>query len=165
MLRSERDGEDEEPHPGQWDKLDKKRAYLLIYMCAYVFLECFRCTSYVLLYLYDLFHILQSFWLTMDPGNVMKCNVMYVQHTQFSGAHIYDGGWHTVLLKPLPINLTIKGIQKLSTDQESECSIFPLMHWYTCTYAQVGSWLVYKHFVWICESVFVHVFLLNVWAF
>jgi hypothetical protein len=32
-------------------------------------------TVYVFLYLYDLFHILQSLWLTLDPGNVMKCNV------------------------------------------------------------------------------------------
>jgi hypothetical protein len=49
-------------------------------VCVYVFLECFSCTVYVLLYLYDLFHILQSFWLTMDPGNVMICYVMLLPH-------------------------------------------------------------------------------------
>jgi hypothetical protein len=28
------------------------------------------------LYLYDIFHILQSFGLTLDPGNIMQHNLM-----------------------------------------------------------------------------------------
>jgi hypothetical protein len=68
--------------------------FKLIYMCGYVFLECFRCTVYVLLYLYDLFHILQSFWLTMDPGNVMLCYVMlcYVMLPFTTLTHLWQWG-------------------------------------------------------------------------
>jgi hypothetical protein len=37
------------------------------------FVSMFMIYHHVSLYLYDLFHILQSFWLTLDPGNVMYC--------------------------------------------------------------------------------------------
>jgi hypothetical protein len=50
-------------HPGEKDqKSTKLSSEICKNMVQY---------SIVSLYLYDLFHILQLFWLTLDPGNVM----------------------------------------------------------------------------------------------
>jgi hypothetical protein len=47
-------------------------------MCNHcVFLcENFSCTVHMFLYLYDIFHMLQSFQLTLDQGNAIQCNKM-----------------------------------------------------------------------------------------
>jgi hypothetical protein len=47
-------------------------------MCNHcVFLcENFSCTVHMFLYLYDVFHIIQSVGLTLDPGTAMQHNVM-----------------------------------------------------------------------------------------
>jgi hypothetical protein len=44
------------------------------YLASYIQLYCI----YILLYLYDLFHILQSL-LTLDPGNVMYVGNMHAE--------------------------------------------------------------------------------------
>jgi hypothetical protein len=47
-------------------------------MCVCI-LECFRCTVYMLLYLYDLFHTLQSLLTYIGSRDWYVCNVcMYV---------------------------------------------------------------------------------------
>jgi hypothetical protein len=53
-------------------------------ICGCIF-ECFCCTVYMLLYLYNVFHILQSF---LTNFGSRECNVMYV-HQQFLSI-IYD---------------------------------------------------------------------------
>jgi hypothetical protein len=62
--------------------------------------------------------------------------------------------WRTSLFH---IILTIKGIKKLNIDQKLIRSSCALMYLYTHAYVQVViSWLVYKYFVWIWESLYMH---------
>jgi hypothetical protein len=49
-----------------------------IYMYVYVLWNSFSCAVHVLLKLYDLFHTLESFWLTLDPCNVCMYVCMYL---------------------------------------------------------------------------------------
>jgi hypothetical protein len=51
--------------------------YFWIALCVTTVFLCvnFGCTVHRFLYLYNIFHNLQSFWLTLDPGNAMHCNV------------------------------------------------------------------------------------------
>jgi hypothetical protein len=47
-------------------------------MCNHCVFLCghFNCTVHMFLYLYDVFRILQSFWLILDPGNAVQCNAI-----------------------------------------------------------------------------------------
>jgi hypothetical protein len=118
-------------------------------MCAYVFLECFRCTVYVSLYLYDLSHVLQSFWLTMDPGNGLLCKCKKRKNVLLSKLQttLYNAFWFLSLFSSVcwcmfsvcvfwHVTIVVWSLGT-SISKESSASIFYTevlpKHWYVST--------------------------------